>query len=63
MSRKHEKHWKTIYGQGLAKGFLQKIPVKEPVEMLSLHRNQLKIMTGFLTGHCHLKEHLFNWGL
>jgi hypothetical protein len=42
MSRKHEKHWQSIHGQEQAKGFLQKIPVKEPGEMLSLSRNQLK---------------------
>jgi len=63
MSRKREKHWQSIHGQGQAKGFLQKIPVKEPGKLLSLSRNQVKVMTGFPTGHCHLKEHLFSWGL
>jgi hypothetical protein len=63
MSRKYKKHWQSIHGQEQAKGFLQKIPVKEPGEMLSLSRNQLKRMKGFITGHWHLKEHLFNWGL
>ena len=63
MSRKHEKHWQSIHGQGQAKGFLQKIPVEEPGELLSLSRNPLKIMTGFLTGQRHLNEHLFSWDL
>jgi hypothetical protein len=29
----------------------------------SLGRNQLRIMTGLLIGHCHLKRHLFKLGL
>jgi hypothetical protein len=45
-----------------AEGFLQKILVKEAGEF-SLSRNQLKIIIGFLTEHCHLKGHLYNWGL
>jgi hypothetical protein len=61
--QKHKQHWQSTHGQGQAKGFLKKIPVKEPGELLSLRRNQLKMKTGFLTGHCHLKEHLFNWDL
>jgi hypothetical protein len=32
-------------------------------ELLNLSRNQLRIMTGLLTGHCHLKGHLFKLGL
>jgi len=28
-----------------------------------LSRNQLRIMTGLVTGHCHSKVHLFKLGL
>jgi hypothetical protein len=32
-------------------------------ELLELNRNQLRWVTGLLTGHCHLKGHLFKMGL
>jgi hypothetical protein len=63
MSRKHEGHWQSIRGQRQAKGFLKKPSAKKAGELLSLIRNQLRIMTGLLTGHCHLKGHLFKLGL
>jgi hypothetical protein len=33
------------------------------LQLLKLNRNQLRWMTGLLTGHCHLKGHLFKMGL
>jgi hypothetical protein len=36
---------------------------KKGGELVNLSRNQLRIMTGLLIGHCHLKGHLFNLGL
>jgi hypothetical protein len=42
-----------------AKGFLKRFPAKINGKLLSMSRNQLKIMTGLLKGHCHLKGHLF----
>jgi hypothetical protein len=62
-SRKHEEHWQSIRGQRQSKGFLKKLSAKEAGELLNLSRNQLRIMTGLLTGHCHLKRHLFKLGL
>jgi hypothetical protein len=62
-SRKHEEHWQSIRGQKQAKGFLKKPSARKADELLNLSRNQLKIMTGLLTGHCHLKGHLFKLGL
>jgi hypothetical protein len=32
-------------------------------ELLSLNRNQLRILTGLFTGHSHLKGHFFKLGL
>jgi len=43
--------------------FFKKPFVKKAGELLSMSRNQLRIMTGLLTGHCHLKVHLFKIGL
>jgi len=63
MSRKHEEHWQSISGQRQAKGFLKKASVKKVGELLRLTTDQLRIMTGLLSGHCHLKGHLFKLGL
>jgi hypothetical protein len=62
-SRKHKEHWQSVRGQRQAKGFLKKPCAKKAGELLNLSRNQLRIMTGLLTGHCHLKGHLFQLGL
>jgi hypothetical protein len=62
-SRKHEEHWQSIRGQRQAKGFLKKTSARKAGELFNLSRNQLRIMTGLLTGHCHLKGHLFKLGL
>jgi hypothetical protein len=62
-NRKHAEYWQSVRGQRQAKGFLKRPSAKRAGELLSLSRNQLRILIGLLTGHCHLKEHLFNWGL
>ena len=64
-SRKHEAHWQTIHGQRQSKGFLKKKnpSAKKVGELLILSRNQLRILTGLLTGHCHLIGHLIKLGL
>ena len=43
--------------------FLKKPSARKAGELLNLSRNQIRIMTGLLTGHCHLKGHLFKLGL
>jgi hypothetical protein len=53
-SRKCE-HWQSICGETQAKGFLKKPSAKRPGELLNLSRNQLRILTGPLTGHFCLK--------
>lgn len=45
--------------KGGVKAFLKNPLQKKAEELLSLSRNQLRIMTRLLTGHCHLKGHLF----
>jgi hypothetical protein len=62
-SRKHTEYWQSVRGQRQAKGFLKRPSAKRAGELLSLSRNQLRILTGLLTGHCHLKGHLFKLGL
>jgi hypothetical protein len=62
-SRKHEEHWQSLRGRKQAKGFLKNPSARKAGELLNLSRNQLRIMTGLLTGHCHLKGHLFNLAL
>jgi len=61
-SKKLEEHWQSICGQRQAKGFLKNPSVERAGELLSLSRNQLRIMTGLLTGHCHLRGQLFKLG-
>jgi hypothetical protein len=45
------------------RAFLKNPSARKADELLNLSRNQLRIMTGLLTGHCHLKGHLFKLGL
>jgi hypothetical protein len=63
MCRKHEEHWQSICGKRHTEGFLEKPSAKEAAELLDLSRNQLRILTGLLTGHCHLIGHLIKLGL
>jgi len=55
-------HWQSICGQRQDKNFLKNPSVERAGELLSLSRNQLRIMTGLLTGHCHLRRYLFKLG-
>jgi hypothetical protein len=57
---KHEEYWQSIHGQNKLRAFL-KDPVPNKLDIYS--RNQLRIMTGLLTGHCHLNRHLNKLGL
>jgi hypothetical protein len=50
--------------KGRLMAFLKKkTSAKKARELLNLSRNQLKIMTELLTGHCHLNGYLFKLGL
>ena len=57
-SGKHEEPWQSICGQRQAKGFLKKPSAKKAGKLLNLSRNQLRIFTRLVTGHCQLKGHL-----
>jgi hypothetical protein len=58
--RKHREYWQSICGQRQARDFLKGLTAERAEVLL---RNQLRIVTGLLTGHCHLKEHLVHLGL
>jgi ribonuclease HI len=59
----HEKYWKSLTELRQAKGLIRGPSVNGARELLKLHRNQLRWVVGLLTGHCHLKGHLFKLGL
>jgi hypothetical protein len=42
-----------------AKGFISGSSVRRTKDLLELNRDQLRWVVGLLTGHCHLKGHLF----
>jgi len=42
---------------------LERPSAKRTRELKNSSRNQLRIMMGLLTGHCHLKGHVFKLGL
>jgi ribonuclease HI len=62
-NRKHTEYWQSIQGQRQARDFLKRPSARRAGELLNLNRNQLWILTGLFTGHCHLKGHLFKLGL
>jgi hypothetical protein len=45
-----------------AKGLIQGPSARRMMDLLRLNRDQLRWVVGLLTGHCHLKEHLFKLG-
>jgi len=47
--------------KGKFKAFLKNRLQKKVGESFSMNRKQLRIMTGILTGHCHLKGYFFNY--
>ena len=53
--RKHTEYWQSIHGQRQAKGFLKRPSARRAGELLSLSRNQLRILTGLFAGHLSFK--------
>jgi hypothetical protein len=62
-SRKHKEYWETLTGLRQAKGLIQGHSARSTKDLLRFNRDQLRWEVGLLTGHCHLKEHLFKLGL
>jgi hypothetical protein len=61
MSR--ERYWKSLTELRQAKGLIRGPSAKRARELLNLGMNQLRQVVGLLTGHCHLRGHLFKLGL
>lgn len=59
MSRKHEECSQAIRGQSQAQGFYKTPSGRKAEELLNLSRNWLPRMMELLTGHFHLKAHLY----
>jgi hypothetical protein len=49
----------SLTGLRQAKGLIQGPSAKRTKDLLRLNRDQLRWVVGLLTGHCHLKRHLF----
>ena len=56
--QKHLTRWKETPGLTTAKRFIKGLDDKLTENVLKLHRKDLRILVGMLTGHCKLKQHL-----
>jgi hypothetical protein len=63
MKGNHKKHWESTTGLKQANGLMSGPSARRTKDLLQLNRDQLRWMVGLLTGHCHLKGHLFKMGL
>jgi hypothetical protein len=61
--RKARMAWKHTPGQRHAKKMIDKSSNKLTSDLLILSRNQMKLVVGLLTGHCHLTKHLHRLGI
>jgi hypothetical protein len=61
--KKHKKHWESTTGLKQANGLILGPSARRTKDQLELNRDQLRWVVGLLTGHCHLKGHLFELGL
>jgi ribonuclease HI len=59
MNRNHKKRWKSITGLKQAKGHRPGPSARRTKDLLKVNRDQLIWVVGLVTGHCHLKGHLF----
>jgi hypothetical protein len=62
-NRNHKEYWESITGLTQAKALIQGPSARRTKDLLKLNRDQLRWVVGLLTGHCHLKGHLFKLGL
>jgi hypothetical protein len=63
INRNHKKYWESVIGLKQAKGLILGPSARRTMALLKLNRDQLRWVVGLLTGHCHLKGHLFQLGL
>jgi hypothetical protein len=60
---KIQKYWESTTGLKQAKGPISWPSARRTKDLLKLNRDKLRWVVGLLTGHCHLKGHLFKLGL
>ena len=63
LMEQHKLHWTKIPAQSHSKAFIEEPLRKRSIEALMLSRNNLRTVTGILTGHCHLNKHLHRLGI
>ncbi|XP_055842566.1 uncharacterized protein LOC129909517 [Episyrphus balteatus] len=56
-------YWTHTEGNRQAKKFIPNISHARTKQLLTLTRSQIRITTGFLTGHCSVKKHLKTMGI
>jgi hypothetical protein len=59
MNKNHIKPWESLTGLKQAKELIVGPSAKRSKDLLKLNRVELRWIVGVLTGHCHLKGHLF----
>jgi hypothetical protein len=62
-NRNHKKYWESTTGLKQAKELIPGPSARITKDLLKLNRDGLRWVVGLLTGHCHLKGHLFKLGL
>jgi ribonuclease HI len=60
---KHKIHWRNNEGMKISKNFFPTTDDKRSHELINMNRNDLRILTGILTGHCPLRMHLNKLGI
>jgi hypothetical protein len=55
--------WKHTPGQRHAKRIINKSSNKLTSDLFILSRNEMRLVVGLLTGHCHLRKHLHRLGI
>ena len=62
VSREKNKHFRTLPVNSMSRDFIR-YDDRRTRQLMNLNRNEVRIVTGLLTGHCRLKSHLYNMKL
>jgi hypothetical protein len=62
-NRNHIKQWESTVRLKQARRLISGPSARRSKDLLKLNRAQLRWIVGVFTGHCHLKGHLFKFGL
>lgn len=63
VKQQHQQYWDNVEGQRHSKLMMEKQSNQLTANILQLNRTQLRVVTGLLTGHCHLRKHLYKMGI